>query len=183
MNVSELILLGLLSMAALSDMREHKIYNWTTYPVILCGAVISLLVSGLRYNNLSSEWLGSLGVLQFLMGAIGCGLLMTIPYSLARGGGGDVKLAAAMGGLLGFEGTLWALGCGYIVAATWIVSMSTYSGGLKVLAPALARGGLSFIAPQHVAPPSSQQRKLLQRPFPLASCFAAGVVIVLLVQT
>ncbi len=183
MSVSELLLLGLLAMASLSDLREHKIFNWTTYPVIVCGGVISLLTSGLRYYNIPSDWLGSLTVTQFLLGGMGSGLLMLIPYSLSRGGAGDVKLAAAMGGLLGLEGTLWALGCGYVVAATWIVAMSLCSGGLRVLAPAVARGGLSFVTPQHVASPTSQQRKLLQRPFPLAACFSAGVFVVLLLQT
>ncbi|MCA9132891.1 MAG: prepilin peptidase [Planctomycetales bacterium] len=179
LSASDILLIGLLALTTLSDLREHKIFNRTTYPTIAWAALFSVGVSGLRLSGHTATWLGELGVAEFLVGSLGSGLLMLVPYSLARGGAGDVKLAVAMGAVLGLERTVCSLGCGYLLAAVWIVLSALPGGRWQVLWPGLARGAFSFLWPQHVASPTSGQRRELARPFPLAGCFAAGTLLVL----
>lgn len=85
---------GFSAVAALTDLRSGKIYNWLTLPAILAGFVWNLLHSG------------GAGALLSLGGiAAGFALLIWI-YALGFMGAGDVKLLMAFGA---FGGALYAL--------------------------------------------------------------------------
>ncbi|WP_051310040.1 A24 family peptidase [Desulfogranum japonicum] len=83
------ITLAVIACAVITDVWKGKIYNWLTLPA---------LVMGLGLAGIQQGWTG-LG-LSFLGLLIGGGLPL-IPFCLGALGGGDVKLFAAIGALMG----------------------------------------------------------------------------------
>ena len=85
----------LVVIAGIFDIRYRRIPNWLVLPAIPAGFLLNALVS-LRFEN--SVWPG-LG--QAALG-LGVAALVYMPLYALRGmGGGDVKLAAALGALVG----------------------------------------------------------------------------------
>jgi len=102
------LLIGLVLTAAVTDATRHRIYNWTTYPGILAGLGLALI--GAIWQRFSPDsavqWQGVIGWLPLtdsLLGFAACGALMTICFVLFGAGGGDVKLLAMIGSLVGLE--------------------------------------------------------------------------------
>ena len=91
-----LYLLLVLLVAAVSDVRIQKIPNWLT---------LSAVVVGLACHTATNGFAGFLFSLQGAL--LGLGLLMLF-YLAAGMGAGDVKLMAAVGGLLGPKGVFVA---------------------------------------------------------------------------
>lgn len=96
--------------AAVSDARSGTIPNWLTLPTLATAPLLAW-------------WLaGAAGFGFALAGAFVCGLVPLLLFRAGAGGGGDVKLLAALGAIggarLGLEiqmtsftlATLWALG-------------------------------------------------------------------------
>jgi len=91
-----LFLLLVLLVAAVSDVRIQKIPNWLTFSAVIVGLSCHTGLNGFT------------GFLFSLQGALlGLGSLMLF-YVAAGMGAGDVKLMAAVGGLLGPKGVFWA---------------------------------------------------------------------------
>ena len=97
MPLRELALLLLVTAGALTDVRTGKIPNALTYPAVVFGLALGLAGSG---------WLGFADSLWGLA-------LAFVPFFglfLAGGmGGGDVKMMAAVGALMGLEFTVQAM--------------------------------------------------------------------------
>jgi prepilin peptidase CpaA len=184
--------IGLLSVAAITDSLETKIYNALTYPAVLWGGAIGLASSVGSFLDAEIVWISRLSFGESLIGAVGLGCLMLVPYQLSRSGAGDVKLAAALGSLIGFEMGLWSLVIGYVLAAAFLVMRSTWLVVVKLpwaspfqllIAVRLALRGLfdSPCSPRPARSPSvaSQARspsvasQALQ-PLPLGGFFAMG---------
>lgn len=72
------------------DLRYQKIPNWFTFPAMLIGVILNLIL------NLEGWYLSLLGLLTGL-------LILLIPYILGGIGAGDVKLLMALGAFLGVE--------------------------------------------------------------------------------
>lgn len=90
-----ILLFLLLIVASFTDIRSHKIYNWSTFPAIILG---------LGFNMSLFGWLG---LRESLIG-LGVGFaLLFIFYLGGMIGGGDVKLLAAVGALKGPSFVLW----------------------------------------------------------------------------
>ncbi len=104
--------------AAVTDIRERKVYNWLTYP---------LCVGGLVYHAIFSGWGGlAASVAGLLFGFF----IILIPCFMGGVGAGDVKLMAAIGAWLRVPDVIWVfifagLGIGvWSVGILWVRKMS-----------------------------------------------------------
>jgi prepilin peptidase CpaA len=94
--------------ACIDDLRRRQISNWIPGSALASGLVLQTVQHGWRGTG--SSLLGTLA---------GAGVFL-IFYLLGGMGGGDVKLMAGFGALLGakqlFEAALWTAGCGGVMA-------------------------------------------------------------------
>ena len=115
--------------AAAEDLIHRKISNW------IVGAA---LVSGVVLQTVHEGWHGALSA---LLGAAAGFCVFLIFYVLGGMGGGDVKLMAGFGALLGLpkvlEAALWTAGCGGLLAVV-VIGASTVRGLLRAAGPVAA---------------------------------------------
>jgi len=83
--------------AAITDARDHRIPNHLTYPAMLVG----LAVQSVRF--------GWHGLLASLGGGFVAGGILLLFYMIRAMGAGDVKLAAALGFMVGFQDAIQLL--------------------------------------------------------------------------
>lgn len=178
-SLSGLVLVLLISTATVSDLSRRKIFNWTTYTAFVWAIAINLLPVSI------ASQVGSIGIWNSLIGAATCFALMLVPYSLARGGAGDVKLATAIGALIGVEGGLLVIAFAYIIAAIGIVSWSIWQHGPLTLGTALLRRAIVYCLPRYapvLTRPFPEERpdenRLLDQPIPLAGFFAVATLLI-----
>lgn len=103
-----------MGVAAWTDARRHRIYNWTTYPGILLGIACQSLERGWE------------GFEDSLLGFLACGGVMLFCFVFFPDlGGGDLKLIAMMGAGLGlFDGILamlWTFVVGFFAGLAYLV--------------------------------------------------------------
>lgn len=116
--IRDALLLALCVGCSITDLRSRRIPNLLTLPAMLLGLVLGFVGGGLT------------GLLSAATGLLLCGGVLFI-VALAGGmGGGDVKMMAATGALIGMPDGLWAL----LYAALF--------GGLLAVGAALVRGDL-----------------------------------------
>ncbi|MBN2473599.1 MAG: prepilin peptidase [Pirellulales bacterium] len=181
--LATVVLLGLVLVAAGTDLRRHKIYNWTTYPGILVALGLNavgevLLVTTDMDSTRLRTTLGYIGFWQSALGLLACGLLMLVCFVLFKVGGGDVKLIAMLGAFLGpedgIETMLWTFvlgGCMGLIVLIWRV------GAVRVTARAF-RQLVYTLRLGRWSPLTDEERSQLQPPLFLAPCAVAAVVIV-----
>jgi prepilin peptidase CpaA len=101
------VVIGLV--AAIEDIARRRISNWIP---------ITAFVAGLCCLTLNRGWRGALSALG---GAVAGFLVFLVFYCLGGMGGGDVKLMAGLGAVVGIErilpAALWTAACGGILAA------------------------------------------------------------------
>jgi len=94
---------GICLVAAITDYRTGKIRNWLTLPPLVAAPIAHLAMGGPE------------AALASLLGIVGCGLVPFLLFKariptkgqeLHAGGGGDVKLLAAVGGIVGLKAGL-----------------------------------------------------------------------------
>lgn len=99
--------------AAVIDIRDRRIPNALTLPLILFGFMINFIIQG------------SLGLYHSLLGLLLAGLPFLMLYSVGAMGGGDVKLMMGVGSVLQFQNTpsmlFYTFVFGGVVAAFMIV--------------------------------------------------------------
>ena len=146
--------------ASVEDLVRRQISNWISGAALVAGFVLHIANEG---------WRGSLTA---LLGALAGFGIFLIFYLLGGMGGGDVKLMAGFGAVLGvsrlLEAALWTAACGGILAAVAIgvstlrglwrspgadEKLSRASGGRHRLesipyAPAIAAGVLLSLVPK-----------------------------------
>lgn len=93
-NLINLILIILLLTAAFFDAKEKRIPNLLTFPVMLTGLILNIIMN--RLSGITFSFYG------FLIGLA----IFFIPFILGGMGAGDVKLMAAIGALMGWKFTL-----------------------------------------------------------------------------
>ncbi|MFO1019419.1 MAG: A24 family peptidase [Planctomycetales bacterium] len=159
----------------ISDTYRHRLPNWMTYSAALTGLLAGTAVTLWG----AAPWTGTLDLSQSLGGFLACFVAMLLPYRATGGGAGDVKLAAAYGALLGWQGGLSVMVWGYVVCGTILIVRHIFSDQPWLLPASLLRLVGSFILPQVVQKPNEEQRKLLRRDTPLGAAFAMGLLCVL----
>jgi len=106
--------------AALSDVRTRTIPNWLTLPVL----VIAPLGWGLAMSPLA--------ILESVAGAFLCGLVPYVLFRASGAGGGDVKLFAALGAIVGPSRGLEMELVGFLVAGFYALARLAWDGRLLV---------------------------------------------------
>jgi prepilin peptidase CpaA len=107
--------------AAITDVRSGRIPNWLTVPLAVAGLVLRLVLGGPG------------GAFEGLVGLV---LVGAIPWLLYRGtrgagiGGGDVKLFAALGALLGTSAGLELQLLSFLLLAVFAVVRLAFLGRL-----------------------------------------------------
>jgi prepilin peptidase CpaA len=122
--------------AVADDLARRQIANWIPALAFCAGLILKTTQGGWR--GAGSSLLGTLA-----------GAAVFLVFYLAGGmGGGDVKLMAGFGALLGtkllFEAALWAAGCGgvmatLVIAASWVRELGKKTSDRKEA----ASGGVS----------------------------------------
>jgi prepilin peptidase CpaA len=119
--------------ACIDDLRRRQISNWIPGSAFVSGLVLQTVQHGWRGTG--SALLGTLA---------GAGVFL-IFYLLGGMGGGDVKLMAGFGALLGakrlFEAALWTAGCGGVMALAVIAIGLIRDFWVRSKEPAAASGG------------------------------------------
>lgn len=133
--ICTVVLFVLLIIASYTDITQGKIFNTVVYPGIVMGPVAGLTVWMLdlesrmgaeRYQAI----VGFVDVKTSGYGLIACGGVMVICYAFFAGqiGGGDVKLIAMLGSLLGpylgLEAMLWTFVLGGVMAVVQLIWMT-----------------------------------------------------------
>ncbi|MEN6497267.1 MAG: A24 family peptidase [Thermoguttaceae bacterium] len=180
--VTTSLLLLLLAIASVTDILGHKIYNWTTYSGILAAWGLSGLGAALEASGtVSTETLAHWGWIRFpdsFFGFLICGFVLVVCYVFLKVGGGDVKLMAMMGALLGLErgieAMLWTFvlgGCLALVILIWRV------GPLRLVTRVL-RQLLWTIRLRWWSPLTAEEHAQLQLPLFLAPSALVATLIV-----
>ena len=108
------VVIGLIAIA--EDVTRRRISNWI--PIAACLAGICLQVADKGWQ----------GLLAWMAGLLTGGAVFLIFYLLGGMGGGDIKLMAGFGSILGAEGvleaSLWTAGCGGVLAVI-VIGLNT----------------------------------------------------------
>jgi len=179
--IALLLLAALVITAAVTDAARHRIYNWTTYPGMLAG----LALAGLGWLCESvapgsfREWQDIVGwrpMSDALAGFLVCGLLMVVCFVVFPIGGGDVKLLAMVGAMVGLEKglevLLWAFvigGCAGLIVLIWKM-------GIVTLVKRAAQLALGVLTLGTVLRPPPKEQEALKLPIFLGPCVAAALI-------
>lgn len=133
--------LAVCGIAALTDWRSCRIPNWLT---------LSTIGLGLGLGALS----GVQGIFVALVGALVCGLAPLLLCLVGAMGGGDFKLLAAVGALLGARLGLEAQAYAFAAASVWGLGVWLVSGRLV----AVINGQLARLTRRDTNPVSRRLR-------------------------
>ena len=160
-------LLGLLIVAAITDLKQHKIYNWTTYPGILLAFCLSIALQGPE------------GLKASLLGFLICGVSMVVCFALFDIGGGDVKLIAMMGAFLGMMDGIQAMLWTFILGSVMGMVILIWKFGAIHLIKKTAHHVWLMLTAKGWINPTPDEREPLQRWLFLAPAALAATLIVI----
>ena len=141
--IADGVLVVVLLTAVLTDVRTGKIPNWLTYPAVLAGLAIWAVGGAFDAGLTGAGW----GLWASFAGLLVGFLPMMFAFYLGGIGGGDAKLAGAIGALARWRLTVYGLCYGFLATmlmgiAVMIlrrVSRQTMGRGLAVLLAAADR--------------------------------------------
>ncbi|MGH9393944.1 MAG: prepilin peptidase [Terriglobales bacterium] len=128
MEAAHLAALGVGAAAAGWDLRCRRIPRWLTVPALALGLAYHAWAGGLASAALAAGLGFALGLLLLQLGAVG---------------GGDVKLLAATGAMLGFSLWFWSTAIGFMAAGLTALGQLAWQRRLGFLGSdmaAIARG-------------------------------------------
>jgi prepilin peptidase CpaA len=114
------VLAGVVLLAAWTDLRDGKIYNWLTYPAVAVGLAGHTFMGG---------WSGAGGDIGLSGALVGLAIGFFPMLLAAKAGGihgGDVKLMAAVGALTGWRFTVSAMFYTVLAAALLAMIVTLY---------------------------------------------------------
>lgn len=168
------VLIQLLAVSVITDLSERKIPNWLTYTAF--GWALLINVAGQLLPE-HQWWLGSVGLGQSLAGGFGLLAIMFVIFSISGGGAGDVKLAACLGALLGWNLALNAMLYSFVFAGAGMLCAAIWIQGPLFITAAFLRSIGNWLLPTVILPPGERQLAVLSQKFPLAPFFAAGTLL------
>ncbi|MFT3928078.1 MAG: A24 family peptidase [Myxococcales bacterium] len=148
------------AVAAFTDLRSRTIPNWLSLPLPLLGIVVHSVSLGLE-----GMWIACLG----------CLFCFAPAYLLfARGalGGGDVKLFAGLGALLGPREGLELQLVSFVLVALYAVWTSGWHGRLWALMRASVQASLHLLAPARFTRPGGPEHASVELPMGAAILMA-----------
>jgi prepilin peptidase CpaA len=180
--LTTVLLLGLVLAAAVTDLREHKIYNSITYPGIICALCLSglgwlLAAAGAVNESLLISW-GWIPPADSFFGLLACGLTMLVCTVFFKIGGGDVKLIAMMGAFLGVQDGIAAMLWTFVFGACLALIIMIWSVSQRRLLLHVLRHFLWTLRLGRHSGISEEERAILDLPLYLAPCAAAAVAVV-----
>ncbi len=182
--LSTVMLLGLTLVAAVTDVFRNKIFNWNTYSGILAGLALGAARSAWSWSDGAAEarwsyWLGAPPFSESVGGLLTCGGLMIVCFSFFPGiGGGDVKLMAMVGALLGTYSGLEALLWTFVLGACFSLIILVWCVGPVVAVSRLVRLVSNKLRLHWFVPLSEEEHEALKPPVFLALSALVAVVIV-----
>ena len=162
------LLVLVLAVAAFTDWKTGKVYNWLTYPAIVGGLIYwagwGLATQGTSgaINGLSSSSIGLL-----------CGFIpFAVIFSIGGLGGGDVKVLAAIGSISAdWQVVLGTAFYGLLIGFLMAIFLMIRHGLVKRTASRIA--GAAMMAMSRVKPEIPEDSPRI----PLGVAFKIGVVI------
>ena len=188
-SVAGLIAFMLLATSTYTDHRWKRIPNWATYTALswalslnLVGTCISVrggVATDASNLTLLPQWLGSIGFRESLTGAVGCFAVMLMACTLCRAGGGDLKLATALGALVGLPMALLSLFWCFMIGGGVSLALVIWRQGFVGTARSLLFQIGSLVLPAVVPAPAATESQTLRTRIPMATFFAAGYCVAL----
>jgi prepilin peptidase CpaA len=175
-------MLVVLAVATFTDLRSRRIPNWLALPFLAAGVVISPWRQELGGMSQGFSWHGLgpfrwQGLGQSLAG-LGVGLLIFgVGFWMGGMGGGDVKLAAAIGAWVGPVQVFWAVFFASLAGGGMAFCWLAWSGCIQRLF--LGAGALVFGSKGRgvQGTPEPQIVNPLKRKMPYAPAIAIGTVL------
>ncbi len=178
-TLTGLVLLLAAGVVTYTDVRSYRIPNWVTYPAFCFGLVVNALASTPLGEPYAAA-LGAVGIGQSLIGAIVLFVVMLLIFSFTGGGAGDVKLAAAIGALLGLGRGIDAVAYAMALAGVGMVVLGIIKFGPIRMLDAAIRPIACRLWPVQIDAPKEDHYRMMRSAVPLGPFFAVGIVIVLL---
>jgi len=122
MEISHIVVLALVTLAAGFDLRNHRIPNALTYSSWLVGLVLAAALAGWQ------------GLTNSALGFVSCFIPLLLLFIGGSLGGGDVKLMGGVGALLGFPTAVNALISSILVGGLLAAVILLWQGRLYGLA-------------------------------------------------
>ena len=150
--------------AALTDVRERRIPNRLTYPAMVAGLALQAAVHGWH------------GLLLGLSGALLFGGLFLIFHLVRAMGAGDVKLAAALGCIIGPAGSWQVMFATAVAGGVLAIVVMVFTGRVwKTLRSTLAVAGFHVVHGLRTHPEVNLDNSAAVR-LPYGLAFAAGTL-------
>ena len=159
--------------ATVTDVRQQKIYNWTTYS----GIALAFLLSSLATWSTESFW-ADIDIRSSLIGFAACGSIMLVCFVLFQIGGGDVKLLAMVGAFLGIELGIQSLLWTFVIGGATALIILIWRVGFLKLAKRVFHQFMVKIGFGKWDPLTEEENKQMKMPLYLApSALAAAIVV------
>ncbi len=122
------MLFALLIICGYTDLVRRKVYDWATLPSIAFGITLNLVAAT---ADQEASFIATTGWRTASLGfAVGGGVFF-LAFLFGGVGGGDVKLAAAIGAIKGFPFIVGAIFWSSIVGAVMALGMAAMRGRLR----------------------------------------------------
>ena len=118
------VLLAAGVVAAVTDLRTRRIPNWLTFPMVLSGLFVMLLVDGLGWRQ---------GLGDSFLGLVTVSLPFLLVYCLGGGGAGDVKFMMGVGAWSGVDLGMYILGSVLVLGAGSAIVWALVRGQFRAL--------------------------------------------------
>ena len=171
-----LIIVGTIS--AYTDLTRHEIPNWITYPAAAWGLAMNAIDSVFETEAVTNDQLesmGTIGLLPFVLGFLSLFTAMFFLYLVMGVGGGDVKLCAVIGGIMGIKLGFLVLLYAYCLAAIASIVIVVAKIGFPRLLNTIYFALSDLLFWKRRGKLSDEWKAMLDIPVPLGAYFALAI--------